>query len=174
MTFQNTVIKKFWPAEDKNPDGDFIPQLHLQCEVELDNSLQVGFLFTSMVKGLMQINFTHEDTGESIALEAATLKPFNVKQKKMRIGKGDDAATIMAEFAQLKVITLLDEEGKLMQELYPFFNRTLLMEVDDLPSMKFGSSDAAKDEDDSPQEEKTAEVGGGEFLPLSDEEGEKE
>ncbi len=142
MTFHNTMIKKYWPAEDKNPDGEHISQLHIQCEVELDNSMQVGYLFTSMVKGLMEINFTHEDTGESFTLKAATLKPFNVKQKKLRIGKGEDATTVMAEFAQLKIITLLDEKGQLMQDLYPFFNRTLLMEVEDLPGMKFGADNS--------------------------------
>ena len=149
MNFQNTVIKKYWPAEDKNPDGDPIPQLHIQCEVELDNSMQVGFLFTSMVKGLMQINFVHEDTGESFFFFFATLKPFNVKQKKMKIGKGEDAAIVLAEFAQLKIITLLDEQGKLMQDLYPFFNRVLSMDVEDLPSMKFGTTAEDKAEEDA-------------------------
>lgn len=144
MTFHNTIIKKYWPAEDKNPEGEHIPQLHLQCEVELDNSMQVGYLFTSMVKGLMEINFTHDDTGETFTLEAATLKPFNVKQKKLRIGKGEDATTVMAEFAQLKIITLLDEKGQLMQELYPFFNRTLVMDVEDLQSNRFGDEDENK------------------------------
>ena len=42
MTFENAIIKKYWPAEDKNPDGDIIPLLHIQIEAELDNSLQVG------------------------------------------------------------------------------------------------------------------------------------
>ena len=133
MTFENTVIKKYWPAEDKNQDGDVLAQLHIQCEVELDNSLQVGYLFTSMLKGLMEAALTHEETGESLTLEAATIKPFNVKQKKLRIGKGEDATTVMAEFAQLKITTLLDDDGKLLQDLYPFFNRTLIMAVEDLP-----------------------------------------
>ncbi|RMD93456.1 MAG: hypothetical protein D6814_15625 [Calditrichaeota bacterium] len=131
MTFENTVIKKYWPAEDKNSDGEIMPQLHIQCEAELDNSLQVGHLFTSMVKGLVQITFTHQDTGESLTLPAATVKPFNVKQKKIKIGKGEDAAVVMAEYAQMTIVTKLDEEGELMKALYPIFNRQVIMEVED-------------------------------------------
>ena len=140
MTFQNTIIKKYWPAEDKNKEGDILPQLYIQCEAELDNSLQVGHLFTSMVKGLVEITFTHEDTGEALTLPAATVKPFNVKQKKIKIGKGDDAAVVMTEYAQMTIVTQLDDEGELMKALYPIFNRQVVMDVEDL---KHGSTEPA-------------------------------
>ncbi len=134
MRFENTIIKKFWPAEDKNHEGDVIPQLHIQCEAELNNGLQVGHLFTSMVKGLVEISFIHEDTGESITLPAATVKPFNVKQKKIKIGKGEDAAVVLAEYAHMTIVTRLDDEGELMKQLYPFFNRQVVMQVEDYRS----------------------------------------
>lgn len=131
MTFENSLIKKYWPAEDKNADGDLLPQLHIQIEAELENSLQVGHLFTSMVKGLVTIDFTHRETGERVTLPAATIKPFNVKQKKVKIGKGEDAAFVMVEYAQMSVITQLDEEGELMKRLYSIFNRPVVMDVVD-------------------------------------------
>ncbi|MDQ7063059.1 MAG: hypothetical protein Q9P90_02305 [candidate division KSB1 bacterium] len=134
MKFENTIIKKYWPAEDKNADGDIIPQLHIQCEAELDNSRQVGHLFTSMVKGLVQVTFTHEETGEAVTLPAATVKPFNVKQKKIRIGKGEDAAVVLTEYAHMTIVTRLDEEGELMKALYPLFNRQVIMDVEDYRS----------------------------------------
>jgi hypothetical protein len=138
MTFENSIIKKYWPAEDKNADGDILPLLHVQVEAELDNSLQVGHLFTSMVKGLVTISFTHEDTGETVTFPAATVKPFNVKQKKTKIGKGEDAAVVLVEFAQMTVVTQLDADGELMKTLYPIFNRPIVMRVEDLHDAQAG------------------------------------
>ncbi|MFQ5632104.1 MAG: hypothetical protein ACE5I1_25320 [bacterium] len=132
MTFENSIIKKYWPAEDKNADGDIMPLLHVQVEAELDNSLQVGHLFTSMVQGLVTISFAHQDTGETITLPAATVKPFNVKQKKTKIGKGDDAAMVLIEYAQMTIVTQLDAGGELMKTLYPIFNRQVVMRVEDM------------------------------------------
>lgn len=146
MTFENTIIKKYWPAEDKSPDGDLLPLLYIQVEAELDNSLQVGHLFTSMVKGLVAINFTHQDTGEVVPLPAATVKPFNVKQKKTKIGKGDDAAIILVEYAQMTVVTQLDADGELMKMLYPIFNRTVAMRVDDLQETRIMNASSDKSE----------------------------
>lgn len=140
MTFENAIIKKYWPAEDKNPDGDLIPLLHIQIEAELDNSLQVGHLFNSMVKGLVTINFVHQETGESVTLPAGTIKPFNVKQKKIKIGKGEDAAVVLVELAQMTVVTQLDADGELMKELYPIFNRQIEMRVDDFKDPKHAAS----------------------------------
>lgn len=131
MTFKNTIIKKYWPSEEKNNEGDYLALLNIQCEVELDNSLQVGHLFTSMVRGLVEITFSHEETGEAVALSAAHVKPFNVKQKKIKIGKGDDAAMVLAEYAQITVVAQLDEAGELMKTLYPLFNRQVVMDVED-------------------------------------------
>ncbi len=131
MTFENSIIKKYWPAEDKNKEGDVMPLLHIQIEAELDNSLQVGHLFTSMVRGLVKLTFTHHETGESLSLAAGTVKPFNVKQKKTKIGKGEDAAIVMVEYAQMTIVTQLDEEGSLMTTLYPLFNRPVSMTVED-------------------------------------------
>lgn len=139
MTFESTLIKKYWPAEDKNPDGDLIPLLFIQTEAELDNSLQVGHLFTSMVKGLVTITFTHPDTGEAVTLPMATVKPFNVKQKKTKIGKGDDAAMVMVEYAQMNIVTRMDADGDLMKTLYPIFNRPVVMNVEDFKKETSGN-----------------------------------
>lgn len=132
MNFENSIIKKYWPAEDKNSDGDILPLLQIQVEAELDNSLQVGHLFTSMVKGLVTVTFTHRDTGEAITLPPAQIKPFNVKQKKIKIGKGDDAAVVLVEYAQMTLVTQLDADGELLKALYPIFNRTVAMQIEDV------------------------------------------
>ncbi len=156
MKFESTLIKKYWPAEDKNADGDIIPQLYIQCEAELDNSRQVAHLFTSMLKGLVQVTFTQEETGEAVTLPAATIKPFNVKQKKVRIGKGEDAAVVLTEYAHMTIVTRLDEAGELMKDLYPLFNRKVLMEVEDFRSEPtvvtepVANSTAATEPSDSP------------------------
>lgn len=154
MTFENAIIKKYWPAEDKNPDGDIIPLLHIQIEAELDNSLQVGHLFTSMVKGLVTINFVHQETGESVTLPAGTIKPFNVKQKKTKIGKGEDAAVVLVEFAQMTIVTQLDADGELMKKLYPIFNRQIEMRVEDFKDPKYADAfDKPGAAADSPEDE---------------------
>ncbi|MFQ5630096.1 MAG: hypothetical protein ACE5I1_15115 [bacterium] len=146
MTFENSIIKKYWPAEDKNPDGDILPLLHIQVEAELDNSLQVGHLFTSMVKGLVTITFAHQETGETVTIPAATVKPFNVKQKKTKIGKGEDAAVVLVEFAQMTVVSQLDVDGELMKTLYPIFNRPIEMRVEDLQDLQAGDNKDEMDE----------------------------
>lgn len=150
MTFPNTLIKKYWPAEDKNNDGDIIPQLHIQCEAELDNSMQVGFLFTSMVKGLVSISFTHEETGETVELPAANVRPFNVKQKKIKIGKGDDASVVLAEYAQMTIVTQLDDEGELLKTLYPIFNRQVVMQVEDFINAPAAETEATDEDREGP------------------------
>ena len=134
MTFENTIIKKYWPGEDKNVDGEVIPTLHIQCEAELDNGLQVGHLFTSMVKGLVQVFFAHRETGETVVLQAAVVKPFNVKQRKIKIGKGEDATVVLTEIAQMTLVTQLDDDGDLLKTLYPIFNRQVAMSIEDLPA----------------------------------------
>ncbi|HHL72739.1 MAG TPA: hypothetical protein ENJ29_09525 [Bacteroidetes bacterium] len=153
MTFSNTIIKKYWPAEDKNPDGDIIPQLVIQCESELDNSLQVGHLFTSMMKGLVEVTFTHEETGEALVIPAASIKPFNIKQKKIRIGKGEDATVVLVEYAQMKIMTLLDPDGELLKTLYPFFNRELIMELEDYQAGSGNSAPETTAQDTPPEAE---------------------
>ena len=157
MTFENTIIKKYWPAEDKNKEGDILPQLCIQVEAELDNSLQVGHLFTSMVKGLVTATFTHEETGETVTIPGATVKPFNVKQKKTKIGKGEDAAVVLVEYAQMTIVTQMDVEGDLMKTLYPIFNRTVAMSVDDFQNQESrpvaGEAGASSSSEISPSEE---------------------
>lgn len=143
MTFENSLIKKYWPAEDKNSEGEIIPLLHIQVEAELDNSLQVGHLFKSMVRGLVKVNITHRDTGEAVIIPSATVKPFNVKQKKVKIGKGEDAAVVLVEFASMTIVTQLDTEGQLMKTLYPIFNREVALTVEDFQRDGVDTSEAS-------------------------------
>lgn len=138
MNFENTIITKYYPLEEKDKNtGDVLSVAVIECESELDNSIQVGYLFTSMVKGLMEVTFTNPETGESYMLESATIKPFNVKQKKIKFGKGDDSTVVMAEFAQMKIITPINDDGEILKALYPYFSRTLAMSVEDLPASPF-------------------------------------
>ncbi len=134
MTFKTCLIKKFWPAEDKGDEDEIIRQLVIQAEVALDNSRQVGELYNNMVRGLVRILFLDSLTGEELVLNAATIKPFNIKQKKVRVGKGEDADVVKSEFAALNIVTRIpdDNEGRLLAELYPFFNIEIQMTIEEL------------------------------------------
>jgi hypothetical protein len=134
MTFETCLIKKFWPAEDKGDEDEIIRQLVIQAEVALDNSRQVGELYNNMVRGLVRVSFLDSLTGEELVLPTATIKPFNIKQKKVRVGKGDDADVVKTEFAALNIVTRIpdDNEGRLLAELYPFFNIEIQMSMEQL------------------------------------------
>lgn len=134
LTFENCTIKKFWPAEDKGEDDEIIRQLVIQAEVAVDNSRQVGELYNNMVRGLVRILFLDSLTGEEFVLEAATIKPFNIKQKKVRVGKGDDADIVKSEFAALNIVTRIPDEddGRILADLYPFFNIQVQMTIEEL------------------------------------------
>ena len=124
LKFENCVIKKFWPADDKGEEDEVIRQLVIQAELAIDNSLQVGELYNNMVRGLVRVLFLDNLTGEEYVLPAATIKPFNIKQKKVRVGKGDDTDVVKSEFAAINIVTRIpdDNGGKIIAEIYPFFN----------------------------------------------------
>ncbi len=131
LAFERTIIKKFWPADDKGEDKEIIRQLVVQVEAELDNSLQVGELFNNMVRGLVKVLFLDNSSGEEYVLPAVTIKPFNVKQKKVKIGKGPDAEVVKTEVAAITLVCRLDNDGsKVISELYRFFNIDIQMSVD--------------------------------------------
>ncbi|MBN1465727.1 hypothetical protein JXA02_08210 [candidate division KSB1 bacterium] len=134
LTFENCTIIKFWPAEDKGEEETIVRQLLIQAEVALDNSLQVGELYNNMVRGLVRISFMDSLTGEEYILNAATLRPFNIKQKKTRVGKGDDADMVKSEFAALTIATRIPEDdgGTFLAALYPFFNIRVQMTIEEL------------------------------------------
>ena len=124
LKFENCVIKKYWPADDKGEEDEIIRQLVIQAEVAIDNSLQVGELYNNMVRGLVRVLFLDGLTGEEYVLPAATIKPFNIKQKKVRIGKGDEADVVKSEFAAINIVSRMadDEGGKILADIYRFFN----------------------------------------------------
>jgi len=133
-TFETCLIKKYWPAEDKGDEDEIIRQLVIQAEVALDNSRQVGELYNNMVRGLVRISFLDSLTGEELVLPAATIKPFNIKQKKVRVGKGEDADVVKSEFAALNIVSKIpdDNNGKLLADLYTFFNIEIKMTIEEL------------------------------------------
>ncbi|MDZ7725075.1 MAG: hypothetical protein U5R06_20230 [candidate division KSB1 bacterium] len=134
LTFENCIIKKFWPKDEKGDEDEIIRQLHLQAEVILDNSVQVGELFNNMVRGLVRITFLDTLSGEEYILPAATIKPFNVKQKKVKVGKGDDADVVKTEYAALTIVTKIDNEkgGALLADIYQFFNIEIQINIEQL------------------------------------------
>ena len=150
LTFENCIIKKFWPAEDKGEDDEIIRQLVIQAEVALENSRQVGELYNNMVRGLVRVLFLDSLTGEEFVLDAATIKPFNIKQKKVRVGKGDDADIVKSEFAALNIVTRIPDEddGRILANLYPFFNIQIQMTIEELQPFDARKSQSADQETD--------------------------
>lgn len=134
LTLENCTIKKYWPAEEKGEEEMIIRQLVIQAEVAIDNSRQVGELFNNMVRGLVRILFLDNLTGEEFVLETATIKPFNIKQKKVRIGKGEDADIVKSEFAALTIVSRIPDEdgGHILADLYPFFNIQIQISIEEL------------------------------------------
>ncbi len=133
LVFDKAIIKKYWPADDKGEDDEIVRQLVVQVEAELDNSLQVGELFNSMVRGLVRVSFMDNLTGEEYVIAGATIKPFNVKQKKVKIGKGEDADIVKSEYAALTMVSRVEDNngGSVLAELYRFFNIELQMTIDE-------------------------------------------
>lgn len=128
--FENTIIKKFWAAEDKGNDDEVIRQVVIQCEAELDNNRQVGELFDSMVKGLVRVTFENTESSERLILPGITIKPFNIKQKKVKLSKGDEDDVVLTEYAALTMVSRL-EDGALLLELLELFNINLKMTIDE-------------------------------------------
>ncbi len=150
LNFEKSIIKKFWPADDKGENDEIVRQLVLQVEAELDNSIQVGELFNNMVRGLTKVSFLDNHTGEEYILPAVTIKPFNVKQKKIKIGKGEDAEVVRAEYASMNLVTKIPNEkgGKLLSEIFDFFNIDIQMIVEPYETLKAAQEDEPDESED--------------------------
>ncbi len=147
LTFDTCLVKKYWPADDKGDEDEIIRQIVIQAEVAVDNSKQVGELYNNMVRGLVRISFLDALTGEEYVLPAATIKPFNIKQKKVKIGAGDDVDTVKAEFAALTLVSRIpdDKGGDMLADIYPFFNIQTQMTIEEL--QPFGQTSQGVSED---------------------------
>ena len=134
LNFENCVIKKFWPADDKGEEDEIIRQLVIQADLAIDNSLQVSELYNNMVRGLVKVLFLDNLTGEEYVLPAATIKPFNIKQKKVRVGKGDDADVVKSEFAAINIVTRVpdDNGGAMIADIYRFFNIQIQLGMEEI------------------------------------------
>lgn len=133
LIFDRAVLKKYWPADDKGDEDEIIRQVVMQMEAEVDNSMQIGELFTNMVRGLVKVVLADNLTGEEYEIKAATIKPFNVKQKKVKIGKGDDSDFVRTEFVAMNIVCRLDDErqGQMLTDLYRFFNIELQLRIEE-------------------------------------------
>ena len=133
QVFEKAIIKRYWPSDEKGENDEIIRRVVIQTEVDLDNSKQVGELFNNMVRGLVQVTFINKNSGEEYIIPAVTIKPFNVKQRKIKLGKGDDADYVRSEFAALQLVSRLEEENgaAILGDLYRFFNIELQMSIKD-------------------------------------------
>ena len=134
LTLENCLIKKYWPKDDKGEEDEIIRQLVIQVDAALDNSAQVSELYNDMVRGLVRILFLDNLTGEEYVLAAATIKPFNIKQKKVKLSGGDETDYVKSEFAALSIVTKIPEKngGIMLAELYPFFGIPVQMTIEEL------------------------------------------
>jgi len=133
LTFDKAIIKKYWPAEDK-VEEEIVRQLVIQAEAELDNSMQVGELYNHMVRGLIKVSLLDSLTGEEYVLPPVTIRPFNVKQKKVKMGTGMDAEIVKTEYAALTLVCRLKENmaSQILADLYSFFNIQLQLTMTEL------------------------------------------
>ncbi len=133
LVLDKAVIKKYWPAEDKDENDQIIHQVVLQVEAELDDSKQVGELFRNMVRGLVQVSLMDRLTGEEYEIKAVTLKPFNIKQKKVKLSGGDDNDVVKTEFAALSLVCRAndDDSATMLSDLYRFFQIEVAMTFGD-------------------------------------------
>lgn len=147
LTFENCIIKKYWPKDDKGDEDEIIRQLYLQAEVTLDNSSQVGELFNNMVRGLVRITFLDTLSGEEYILPSATIKPFNVKQKNVKIGNGNEKDIVKTEYAALTIVTKMEDEkgGQLLADIYQFFNFEIQMTIEQLQPFETTASSLQSD-----------------------------
>jgi len=62
-----------------------------------------------------------------------TIKPFNIKQKKVKIGKGDENDYVKTEYAALNLVCRAEEDasGSMMADLYRFFNIDLRLTIEE-------------------------------------------
>ncbi|MBN2355149.1 hypothetical protein JXO59_03500 [candidate division KSB1 bacterium] len=134
LTFEKAIIKKYWPADDKGEDDLIVRQIVLQVEAEIEDGLQVSELYKNMVRGLNRILIMDNLSGEEYELPAVTIKPFNIKQKKITIGgKGEENAYVKQEYAALTLICRADEDtgATMLAELYRFFHIEVQLTVDE-------------------------------------------
>jgi len=133
LTFEKAIIKRYYPAEDK-VDEEIVRQLVSQVVAERDNSLQVGELYNHMVRGLIKASLLDSLTGEEYVLPPASIRPFNVKQKKVKIGKGMDAEVVQTEYAALNLVCRLKDNkaAKILEDLYCFFNIQIQLTMTEL------------------------------------------
>ncbi len=146
LTFEKAIVKKYWPAEEKGEDNLIIRQVVLQVEAEIENGLQVSELYKNMVRGLNRVLIMDNLSGEEYELPAVTIKPFNIKQKKITIGgKGEENAYVKQEYAALTLVCRADEDSgaKMLADLYRFFNIEVQLSVDE-----FGSDKKLVDDDE--------------------------
>jgi len=134
LTFEKAIIKKYWPADDKGEDDVIVRQVVLQAEAAIDNGAQVGELYKNMVRGLNRVLIMDNLTGEEYQLPAVTVKPFNIKQKKIAIdGKGKDNEYVKQEYAALTLVCRAKEDdgATMLAELYRFFNIEVQLTFDE-------------------------------------------
>ncbi|MBD3375204.1 hypothetical protein GF406_09225 [candidate division KSB1 bacterium] len=153
LIFDRAVLKKYWPADDKGDEDEIVRQVVMQMEAEVDNSMQIGELFTNMVRGLVKVVLADNLTGEEYEIKAATIKPFNVKQKKVKIGKGDDSDFVRTEFVAMNIVSRLDDErqGQMLTDLYRFFNIELQLRIEEftIPAQASESENMDTDMDEN-------------------------
>jgi hypothetical protein len=132
LIFEKAIIKKYWPADDKGQDGEIIRQLVISVEVDIDNSLQLADLFNNMIRGLVKVSILDTVSGEEFELPAVTIKPFNVKQKKVKIGKGEESDIVKTEYAALTLVSKIADVngGQLLADLYSYFNINVQLSID--------------------------------------------
>jgi hypothetical protein len=150
LIFEKAVIKKYWPADDKGADDLVVRQIQMQVEAEIDDSEQVRELYKNMVRGLVRVSIMDNLTGEEYEIPAVTIKPFNIKQKKVTMGKGDAAETIKQEFAMLTLIckTVDDDGASMLAELYRFFNIEVQLNFDEFRYRPGETGESEEDPDD--------------------------
>ncbi len=153
LIFEKAVIKKFWPADDKGADDLIVRQVQMQVEAEIEESDQVRELYKNMVRGLVRVSIMDNLTGEEYEIPAVTIRPFNIKQKKITLGKGDTAETVKQEFAMLTLVcrTKDDEGANMLAELYRFFNIEVQINFDEF-RYTAGEAGEEETEEDLPNE----------------------
>lgn len=153
LTLENCLIKKYWPKDDKGEEDEIIRQLVIQVDAALDNSAQVSELYNNMVRGLVRILFLDNLTGEEYVLAAATIKPFNIKQKKVKLSGGDETDYVKSEFAALTLVTKIPDTngGNMLAELYPFFGIPVQMTIEELELFSQAVKGASFDDEEEPQ-----------------------
>ncbi|MDZ7372217.1 MAG: hypothetical protein ONB12_13730, partial [candidate division KSB1 bacterium] len=132
LSFENCRIKKFWPHDDKGDEDEIIRQVMIQVDAEILNSGQVGELYNNLVRGLVRVSFLDPLTGEEYVLPAAGIRPFNIKQKKVKLGGGQDY--VKSEFAEMTLVAKIPEDsgGALLADLYRFFGIPIRISMEEL------------------------------------------